>query len=87
MTLIRLRGYAVGYAPVTRANGVVTRVTRQTRACVHERIEKSYVCDLPMRYQRLFLSTHKATRNRVTHVTTPFPRVTAGVTNHLSRNQ
>ncbi len=81
MTPFRLRGYARGYASVTRGTGAVTRVTRKSRVRVHERLSR---CE-PMKC--VFCSIHEAARNRVTHVTTGISRVTVRVTNHLLRNQ
>lgn len=81
MTLFRLRGYASGYASVTRETRAVTRVTRKPRVRVHERA-------IPRnQYQYPFSATRETTRNRVTHVTTGISRVTVRVTNHISRNQ
>lgn len=81
MTHFRLRGYAIGYALVTRETRAVTRVTRKSRVRVHESV---FPC-VAINYQ--FRSIRKSTRNRVTHVTTGNSRVTARVTNILSRNQ
>ena len=80
MTLFRLRGYASGYASVTRETRAVTRVTRKPRVRVHERA-------IPRnQYQYPFSATRETTRNRVTHVTTGLSGVTDRVTNTFSRN-
>lgn len=82
MTPFRLRGYARGYASVTRETGAVTRVTRKSRVRVHESVYPDV-----SQWNTSFCSIQEAARNRVTHVTTGISRVTVRVTNHLLRNQ
>ena len=81
-----LRGLRVGYASFTRESRVVTRVTRKTRARVHERFTSYVYLSIKITDQYKFSANTKTTCNRVTRVTTRLSRVTSRVTTSFSRN-
>ncbi len=86
MTAAQLRELRHGYASVTRETRAVTRVTRNTRARVHERDTPYIHISIKESDKNKFCANTKTTRNRVTRVTARVSRVTSRVTTSLSRN-